>query len=74
MMNKVVTTQGDLWVVVAIDHDRRLDGQTIRQAECIHIPITFNTLREAEQWCEETQVKNRDYLIIGTWNPLTRGA
>lgn len=68
-MINVVTRDGDMFVVVAIDHGRRMDGQRIKEQNDIAIPITFSTLKEAKDWCDEVKVRNRDYLIFGTWNP-----
>lgn len=68
-MTNVVTSDGDMFVVVAIDHSRRMDGQRIKEQNEITIQITFNTLHEAKKWCEKVKVRNRDYLIFGTWNP-----
>lgn len=74
MMTKVVTTQGDLFIIVAIEHGRSIKNQQVEHHETIFIPITFNTLDEAKKWCDEATIRNRDYLIFGTWNPLERDA
>lgn len=74
-MTKVVTTQGNLFIIVAIEHERSIKNyQQVEHHETVFIPITFNTLDEAKEWCDEVKIKNRDYMIFGTWNPLKRGA
>lgn len=71
-MTRVASTQGDMFVVVAIERSMRIEGLTVKQDMDIFIPITFNTLEEAKEWCEKVKVKNRDYLIFGTWNPANK--
>lgn len=71
-MTNVINTMGDMFIVVAVEHQRKLDGQNVRASELITIPITFNTLEEAKEWCEKVKVKNRDYLIFGCWNPALK--
>ncbi len=68
-MIKVTHDQGDMFIVIAIERHGKLDSTTVKMDMEVFVPITFNTLEEARKWCEEVKVKNRDYLIVGTWNP-----
>ncbi len=74
MSTTVVSRQGDIFAVVDVTHARRMDGQSVRHSEAITVPIMFNTLQEAEDWCGEVKPKGCDHLIFGCWNPALKDA
>lgn len=72
-MSKVITSAGDMFIVVSVESEVSVEGQEFMLKNTVTVPMTFCTIEDAMEFCDEAQVDGREFLIFGVWYPRPNG-